>query len=369
MDTTRYIGIDLHSDNFTAYCLSNDGKEIFCKKFSVENREMKQFCDLLLLTDKVAVEATINSTFFAEKIRPFISSFTVLSPSHFAIIGKSTKKTDKNDAKSIAIFLSKDLLPQARTRNNLSRYVSSLVDTRIIIVKTRSALINKTHAIMVRNGLKIRKNVLYRGDFSKHIYINELSHQTITELQFIEKKIIECNLSIRELELEIYRNAKNLRHFYTLLSVKGIGPLSASILAAIIEDVNDFPAANKLCSYFGIVPKVRHSNFSKQSARITKQGTKIGRSTLVQATWIAIRYHPFLKSHYERLAKKKGGRRAIVASSRKLLIIMYHAMKKDIIYTDFINNEYIDKKEWLKTIEPPLWPSNTPNSEKKALLP
>jgi len=69
--------------------------------------------------------------------------------------------------------------------------------------------------------------------------------------------------------------------------------------------------------------------------RITKMGNKIGRTTLVQSTLIAIRYNPYLKSFYLKLKTKKGSGKAIIATAKKLLTIIYRTLKYNWVFKDF----------------------------------
>ena len=67
-----------------------------------------------------------------------------------------------------------------------------------------------------------------------------------------------------------------------------------------IGDVNDFSSADKLASYFGIVPRVSNSNETEKTGRITKRGNKLARTTLVQCTLVAIRYSNYLGDFYRK---------------------------------------------------------------------
>ena len=69
--------------------------------------------------------------------------------------------------------------------------------------------------------------------------------------------------------------------------------------------------------------------------KITKQGSKLGRTTLVQCTLIAIRYSPYLRNFYNRLKAKKGSGKAITAISKKMLTIIYNTLKNDWIFENF----------------------------------
>jgi len=71
--------------------------------------------------------------------------------------------------------------------------------------------------------------------------------------------------------------------------------------------------------------------------KITKEGSKLGRTTLVQCTLVAIKYSPYLNQFYNRLKMKKGSGKAIIATSRKLLSIIYQTLKNDWIFEDFGN--------------------------------
>ena len=65
---------------------------------------------------------------------------------------------------------------------------------------------------------------------------------------------------------------------------------------------------------------------------ISKQGSKLGRTTLVQCTLVAIQYSPYLRFYYERLKSKKGSGKAIIATARKLLGMIYMLLSEDLMF-------------------------------------
>jgi len=85
------------------------------------------------------------------------------------------------------------------------------------------------------------------------------------------------------------------------------------------------------------VPRVSHSNETERSGRITKRGSKLGRTALVQCALVAQRYSPYLKQFYERIKAKKGAGKAIIALARKLLGIIYRTLKYNWVFEDFPN--------------------------------
>ena len=81
----------------------------------------------------------------------------------------------------------------------------------------------------------------------------------------------------------------------------------------------------------------RTSNETINHGHITKRGSKLGRTTLVQCTLIAVRYSSYLKRFYERIKQKKGAGKAIIATARKFLGIIYRTLKYNWVFADFPN--------------------------------
>jgi hypothetical protein len=69
-----------------------------------------------------------------------------------------------------------------------------------------------------------------------------------------------------------------------------------------------------------------------QRGRITKRGTKLGRTTLIQSALIAQRYSPYLKTYYEQMKNRRGTGKAIVALARKFLGIIYRTLKNNRVW-------------------------------------
>jgi len=157
------------------------------------------------------------------------------------------------------------------------------------------------------------------------------------EVEVLVDQIRTLSDSIKKLDKKLVELGGQLKGHKNLVSIKGIGERSAAILLSAIGDVNDFADESKLSAYFGIVPKVSNSNETERSGRITKRGTKLGRTTLVQCTLVAIRYSEYLRKFYDRMKAKKGSGKAIIATARKMLSIIYKTLKYDWVFEDFGN--------------------------------
>lgn len=333
----RYIGIDLHTNSFTCCFLQENGEERI-RTWPLQGGGLEQFVKGLAGEDEIAIEATGNAAHFCKMVEPRVSRVVVIAPWQFEVIRRSVKKTDKHDARAIALFLSKDMLPEARVKSEEHVQLSSLITTRDQLVKLRVSLLGKVHGMFVRHGLKIKREVLTsKVGFAREVAKHDWSALEHAELAVIENQLGSLHDNIKRLEKEIAAFAKTLPGYDNLISIKGIGPLSAAVMLTHIGDIEDFKNTGKLAAYFGIVPKVSNSNETNNSGRITKRGNKLARTTLVQCTLIAIRYSPYLRGFYENIKKRRGTGKAIIATARKLLNTIFHTLKNGWVFEDFSN--------------------------------
>jgi transposase len=303
MEAKRYIGIDLHGNCFTACLRLENGRE-YLKQWKLE--DLEKFAAKLRRTDEVAVEVTGNTRLFHNRVAPQVARVVAVNPNQFKVITHSVKKTDSNDARNLALYLAKDLLPEVRMKDKTQAQIASLTQTRDTMVKLRTALKNKVNNLCSAQGVNLRKESL--GSEKGLRAVLELHFDLLVnlELKIIVDQIRSLNKNIAELEETIGKQGEQLEGHKNLTSIKGIGRLSSGILLSIIGDINDFADEGKLAAYFGIVPRVSNSNETERSGRITKRGTKLGRTTLIQCALIAQRYSPYLRTYYEKMRSRRG---------------------------------------------------------------
>lgn len=103
----------------------------------------------------------------------------------------------------------------------------------------------------------------------------------------------------------------------------------------VIGNVKNFANEDKLAAYLGIVPRVSDSNETIRHWRITKHGSPLTRTTLMQRTLSAKLYSPYLWNCYERIKRTCGSGKALIATARKLLGIIYKTLTNGWIFEDF----------------------------------
>jgi len=329
-----FIGVDLHQNSFTVCRLDCDGSETFAT-YQLCRADLDRFCLGLDGDDEVAVEATGNSAWFRDEVISCVGRVVVVNPRQFQVIRKSVKKTDRNDARALAVFLSKDMLPETRVKTVAESELASLTQTRDLLVKQRTRLLNKIHALFNRHGIKLKNEGLSSKRRLAGLETGRFSALEQVELKVVRDQALGLSDAIAALDRAIEAAAETMDGYDRLVSIKGIGPRAAAVFLSGIGNVEDFESADKLAAYVGIVPRVSQSNDTDNRGRITKRGNKLMRTTLVQCTLIAIRYSGYLNAFYRRIKDRRGAGKAIIATARKLLKIIYDTLKNGWVFEDF----------------------------------
>jgi transposase len=79
-------------------------------------------------------------------------------------------------------------------------------------------------------------------------------------------------------------------HDQRLATIPGIGPITASALAATITDPDLFSSGRQLAAWLGLVPRQSSSGGKERLGRITKQGDPYIRRLLITGASAVLRY-------------------------------------------------------------------------------
>lgn len=347
-----FIGVDLHKHQITVCYLSNEGKQII-EVYYFSNKGIEVFIKHLKLLKEdgyyleLAVETTGNSEYFYNQIKTYVDKAIVLNTLKLKPIMKSYKKTDKNDCRIIAFFLSKEML-EGYTVNMPSEEAKALrrlLKTRFILMRARIGIKNQIHGILLGNGEETKKRFL----------TSKKGRDKLREMNYPEQKILKMLINnidnldkqIGEIENEIEKKVKSRsREDEIIQSLPGFGKIISASIIAGIDNIDRFEDSKSLTAYVGLVPYVNNTGEEVRHGKITKTGPAYMRTALVQAVLAMLRSkemrnHPLVINYYKMKESKCSGK-AIIATARKLLSIIWTLLKRN---ETFDINYYYNSKE------------------------
>ncbi|MCH6546763.1 MAG: IS110 family transposase [Deltaproteobacteria bacterium] len=331
----NFAGADLHK-KVTQLAVLRERKPPSQFRFSNDPHTVEEVLKRLPWGTKIAVEATGNGWWFVEKARELGHEAYLSHPKQTKAIASARLKSDKVDARMLAKLLKADLLPTVWIPGERERYIRELLSHRGRLVRARTGVINELHAVYAKRNMEVLGKAWLKAHPVPY-RVKELSgygprivKENVDLLRFV-------NEQIDGLDKELRKIAKEDPQAKRLMTLIGVGPTTAVAVSCWVGDINRFANAKKLTSYFGIAPRVRQSADRERHGHITKEGNRMVRWLLIQA---ALSYTRVAKGsarkHYLGVLNRQGKQIARVAAARKHLGVMYHMMKEQIDYEEFL---------------------------------
>lgn len=333
------VGVDLHKTQFTVCALTEDGEVLLQEMYLTNEEGYRSFIEEMHkeeengYTIEIAVETTGNARFFKNQMEKEYFVVKVVNTNKFKVITMSTKKTDMNDAATLAYYLMKEMLPEAHLCSQTSEEIRRMLKTRSILVSSTVKIKNQIHGMMLGYGIET-KAAQFQSKRKRQELINDLANHYFSDFTASSLKVmldILDNLSeeIKKVENQIADMVKENEDVELLKTIPGVGPINATTIAAYTSDIERFDGDYKrFAAYIGIVPSVHNSNETTHYGRITKHGPQELRTAMVQVALGMIRVPKQtsewrLMKNYYRQKTDKGSGRAIIAMTRKISRIVF----------------------------------------------
>jgi len=352
----RYLALDIHK-NYLVVGGVNIGQEVILSPRRVDYPQWAEWMKTnLRSTDAVVLEATTNAWQIYDQVLPYVGRAVVAHPGLVKLIAYARVKTDGRDVFHLARLLAAGLIPEVWVPPQAVRDVRGLLAHRLHMIKTRTMLRNRLHSVIHRHNLIPPAGDLFgiaNRDWWGKASVSPVEQlrirQDLTTLDHLGPQIAEC-----EAEMELLSAQKPWQdQVVYLLQLPGFGLLTVMTVLAAIGDIQRFPSAKHLVGYAGLGAGVHLSGATHHTGRITKQGRKDLRWALVEAAWSAVRWDPYWKAQFERLAKRRGENKAVVAIARKLLTVVWYVLTERAADRQ-ANPEKVAYKlfRWTWTLEP-----------------
>lgn len=322
-----YLGIDLHRKRSQLCALNERGEQVFARQIANEPDALLAALAELPARPAVALEAGFGWEWLADLLDEQGLELHLAHPLRTRAIAAARVKTDAVDARTLAQLLRSELLPEAYVAPRAVRDLRELLRQRVWLTQLRTALKNRVHALLARQGVQRRHSDLFglRGRaFLASLPLAEAQRQRLEQLL---RLIDSFDSEIAVLAAEIDQRAQADERVALLTELPGIGRYTALLVIAELGEVGRFASAAKVSSYAGLVPNVRSSGERLRLGGISHQGPPYLRWALVEAAQHAAKSRGPLGRRYQQIARRRGRNTAKVAIARQLLTLCYYGLR------------------------------------------
>jgi transposase len=362
MKKIAYVGIDYHQ-SFLAVVVLPEGASQPEDKAKLENdpKKIKKYMKKLSgrFDIQTCYEASSCGYVFYRQMHAWGHVCQVIAPSKIPTKPGDHVKTDFKDAENLAYQLRNGSLSFVHVPQEEEEAVRALVRCRRALkedskrVKLRIFALLKTQGCHYQEGsLWTKKHEVWLNTLELPPLVDRTCYEYRTHLEYLNNRIADLDQEIQRLS-ETGPYVESVR---ALMSLRGIGTLSAMTLISEIIDFTRFPTAKALMGYLGLTPSEYSSSTSKQYGRITKAGNSACRRILVECVqhyrkkpvptvtlrkkWkgqpaervrVAMNCMQRLHKRYWMLEKRKPKNVALVAIAREFVGFIWSLMQKPCV--------------------------------------
>jgi transposase len=323
----QYVGLDV-SQKETAVCVIDDtGRVVFEGKARSEPSALARVIRKRAPhAARIGLETGAMASWLWHELKRIGLPVVCIDARHaHAALSVRINKSDPNDARGLAELMRMGWFREVCVKSEEGQMVRSLLVARARLVGIRRDLENQVRSLLKENG-QLFPRAIGRQFRDRVRELLAESHPL--------RAIVESLLSVHErvsdeqtaLDTRVRGLAKADQTTRRLMTVPGVGVVTALTFRHTIDDPSRFRSAASVGAYLGLTPRRKQSGALDLTGRVSKWGDRLLRSYLFEAASVLIhrikRWSP-LQVWGLRLVKRIGLKKAKVAIARKIAIILH----------------------------------------------
>jgi len=296
MQDVTLIGIDLGKHSFHVHGQDRQGKALLRKKFS-----RKQLIEFLTTFHActVVMEACAGAHHMARLLSGYGHEVKLISPQFVRPFVKSNKN-DFIDAEAICEAACRPSMRFVTPKTESQQCLSALHRVRESLVRERVKASNQIHGFLLEFGISLPVGHAVIRRLPSVLAEQALPARLVALLERLHSHFKYLDEQIADIEKELDRQLQDDDLGQRLMSIPGVGPITASVLAAEVGDGKQYRCGRDFAASIGLVPRQYSTGGKNNLLGISKRGDKNIRRLLVQC---ARAYMQRLDRQTDRLAQ------------------------------------------------------------------
>lgn len=334
LSSVTTVGLDLAKHVFFIHAIDGEGKVVVARE--VRRRNLLAFFAALPAC-RVGMEACGSAHHWGRELVALGHDVRLMPPAYVKPYVKR-QKNDAADAAAICEAVTRPSMRFVKIRSIDNQAVLMHHKVRETLVRQRTQILNSLRGHLAEIGIIAAQgpshahalaNLLREGDAS-------IPPAVAAALLPLVDQLDRLNVEIKLVDTAIAKLAKADPVANTLMSIPGIGPITASALVASVGDPSGFSGPRQFAAFLGLVPRQNSSGGKTRLGRISKMGNAYLRKLLVVGAHAALyrraRHSDPLRCWAGKLMATKPFKLVAVALANKLARIAFAVMKTGTTY-------------------------------------
>ena len=328
------VGLDLAKHVFQVHCVDVGGKVVVAK--ALRRREVLPFFASLPKC-LIGMEACSSAHHWGRELVALGHDVKLIPPAYVKPFVKR-QKNDANDAAAIHETLGRPGLRFVKVRSIENQALLMQHKAREMLVQQRTQLLNGLRGHLNEIGVIAAQGTCNMRSLGAAIHEGDASIPEAVRASLLPlvEQIIHLDAAIRMIDTDIAATAKADPVASRLMTIPGIGPVTASALVATIEDPASFSGPREFAAFLGLVPRQHSSGGKSRLGRITKMGNSYLRKLLVVGAHAVLvhqaRHDDPLRRWARKLLATKPFKLVAVACANKMARMAFALMRQGTRY-------------------------------------
>jgi len=288
MSEVSIIGIDLAKRSFQVHGADGAGKVVFRKKLS-----RAQILPFLAKqpTCLVAMESCASAHFWGREIGQLGHEVRLIPP-HYVKPFVKRQKNDAADAEAIVEAASRPTMRFVTVKSEEQQARSMTYRVRDLLVRQRTQTVNALRGHLAEYGIVAPKGVANVAQIECALMDegNELPVDVCASGRMLLDQIATCSAKIAQLEADMRRQARQDGDAARLMTMPGIGPITAMAIQAFAPAMNSFENGRHFAAWLGLVPRQNSTGGKPRLGRTSKMGQRDIRRLLITGAAAVVRW-------------------------------------------------------------------------------
>ncbi|MBI0655337.1 IS110 family transposase [Escherichia coli] len=278
MQNVALIGIDLGKHSFHIHCQDKSGNALLRKKFT--RTKLMQFL-VTCPSSVVVMEACAGAHFMARRISDIGHDVKLISPQYVRPFVKSNKN-DFIDAEAICEAASRPSMRFVQPRTETQQAMRALHRVRESLIRDKVKTTNQIQGFLLEFGISLPTGDAVIKRLSLVLAEHEIPEYLSRLLMKLHAHYLYLIEQITELESELNQSIKADATAQRIMTIPGVGPITASLLSSQLGDGKQFSCSRDFAASTGLVPRQYSTGGKSTLLGISKRGDKNLRRLLVQ---------------------------------------------------------------------------------------
>ena len=327
------VGVDLAKNVFQVHAINVYGKVLVRRQ--LRRAEVLKFF-AALPPCLVGMEACASAHHWGRELLALGHDVRLMPPAYVKPYVKRGK-TDAADAEAICEAVTRPTMRFVAVKSIDQQAVLMLHKTRDLLIRQRTALINALRAHLSEYGIVTAKGpggvtalikLLHEGQETLPVHARSALHGIGSQLRSLASEVDRLEAQI----LAWHRADDTSRR---LATIPGIGPITASAIAAAVPDASLFRSGRQFAAWLGLTPRANSSGGKERLGGISKQGDGYLRKLLVVGATAVMRMarkDPSRQPWLAQLLERKPVKIATVGLANKTARIAWAVMTRKEVY-------------------------------------